>query len=240
MVKYVITFTNTFFGEKILTRRLFIRSLVCSQFLTVTALVVSHLYEQGRIINFNFLNLIPIFPFIGFSFICLPRINAIFLLESVGVYWNNYLFDFLTIVSTCILLKMAYEKKIWFSLADLIDVVISYLLSYICIVFYFVMPPNSGNQNINFLTFIPDIWTGKTLLSFAPTMWVFYSLTTFVPIILYMSVLLFFSLCKCLKYVCAPLAYKYSNDDKRTIFFTLASAFAILAILLKAIDEFIN
>jgi len=106
--------------------------------------------------------------------------------------------------------------------------------------FYFIMPPYSGNPSINFFTFIPDIWTGKIFLSFSPTTWVFYSLTTFVPIILYMSVLLFFSFCKCLKYVFEPLAEKYSKNGKRTIFFTLASAFAILAILLKAIDELIN
>lgn len=240
MVKYVITSKNMFFGEKILTRRLFIHSLVCSQFLTLTALVLSNLYDRGRIIDFNFLNLIPIFPFLGFSFICLPQTNAISLLESVGLFWNNYLFDLLAIVSTVILLKMAYERKIWFSLAALIDISISYLLSYLCIVFYFITPPHSGNPNLNFFTFLPDIWTGKIFLSTFPTMWVFYSLTTFVPIILYMSVLLSFSLCKGLKYVCAPLAEKYSKDDERTIFFSLGSGFAILAILLKAIEEFTN
>ncbi len=240
MVKYIMTFKNKVFGEKILTRRFFIRSLVCSQILTLTALIISSLYEQGRIVNFNFLNLIPLFPFVGFSFVFLPTINLISFLESVGIYWNNYLFDLLAIISTGILLKMAYEKKIWFSIAAFIDVCLSYLLSYLCIIFYFIMPPSSNYRSLNFFTFIPDIWTGKSVISFFPSMWVFYALTTFVPILLYMSVLLFFSFCKCLKYVCAPLAEKCSKDEGRTIFFTLASGLAILAILLKAIDEFIN
>jgi len=133
MVKYVIIFINKFFGVRIFTRRLFIRSLVCSQFLTLTALILSNLYEHGKIINFNLLNLIPIFPFLGFPFLFFRNINIYFFLESVGLYWNNYLFDFLAIASTAILLKMAYEKKIWFSLAALIDVFLSYLLSYLCI-----------------------------------------------------------------------------------------------------------
>lgn len=240
MVKYVLALKNKVFGEKVLARRFFILSLVCSQFLTLTALILSSLYEQGRIANFNFLNLIPIFPFVGLSFIFLPKINVIFLLEIVGIYWNNYLFDLLAILSTAILLKMAYEKKIWFSFAALIDICLSYLLSYLCIIFYLIMPPNSHNPNLNFFTFIPDIWTGKRVLSIFPSMWVFYSLTTFVPILIYMSVLLFFSFCKCIKYVCAPLAEKCKNNSKRTIFFTLASGLVILAALLKAIDEFIN
>jgi len=240
MVKYVITLKNKFFGERIFTRRLFIRSLVFSQFLTLTALIISSLYEQGKITNFNLLNVIPIFPFLGFSFVFFRDINVYYLLECVGLFWNNYLFDFLALASTAILLKMAYERKIWFSLAALIDVSLSYLLAHLCVMLYFIMPPNSENLTINFFTFIPDIWTGKVLLSLSPSMWVFYSLTTFVPILLYMSVLFFFSFCKCLKYVCAPLAETCSKNGKRTIFFTLASAFAILAVLLKAIDEFIN
>jgi len=240
MVKYVMTFKNKVFGEKILTRRFFICSLISSQFLTLAALILSSLYEQGRIVNFNLLNLIPIFPFVGLSFIFLPKINAIFLLESVGIYWNNYLFDLLAILSTAVLLKMAYEKKIWFSFAALIDICLGYLLSYLCIIFCLIMPPGSHNPNLNFFTFIPDILTGKKMLSVFPSTWIFYSLTTFVPILLYMSVLLFFSFCKGIKYVCAPLAERCIQDNKRTIFFTLASGLVILAALLKAIDEFIN
>ncbi len=103
------------------------------------------------------------------------------------------------------------------------------------------MPPRGAYINLNFFTFIPDIWAGKTeFYAIFPKTWLFYSLTTFVPITLYMSVLLFFSLCKGLKYVCAPLAEKYYNDDRRTIFFTFGSGFVVLAILLKAISEFIN
>lgn len=239
MVKYVITFKNRFFGERILTRRLFIRSLLCSQYLTLMALILSGLYEEGRIVEFNFFNFVPMLPFVGFSFVYKP-INIYLLLENIGLFWNNYLFDFLAIASTCILLKMAYEKKLWFPLAAFIDVSLSYLLSYLCIVLYLIIPPHSGYVKFNFLTFIPDLWSGKLMLGPFRTTWVFYSLTTFVPIILYMSVLLFFSLCKCLKYVCEPLAEKCSKGAEKTIFFTLASGFAILAILLKAIDEFIN
>jgi hypothetical protein len=158
---------------------------------------------------------------------------------DIGVFWNNYLFDFLAIASTGILLKMAYKKKLWFFLAASIDVFLSYLLAYLCIMLYNIMPPHSGYVGLRFFTFIPDIWNGKTLL-LSPKTWIFYSMTTFVPILLYMSVLLFFSLCKVLQYICAPLAEKCSEVGGKTIFFTFGSAFAILLILLTAIKEFIN
>lgn len=240
MVKYVIKFKNKLFGKRIVTRRMFIISLLCSQYLTLTALILSNLIENGKISNFNFLSLVPFFPFIGFSFLYGQSINIYILLERVGLFWNNYLFDFLAITSTVILLKMAYERKLWFSLAASIDIFLSYLLSYLCILFYFIMPPRSGYMNISFFTFIPDIWNDSVPFLFNPTAWLFYSLTTFVPILFYLSVLLFFSLCKFLQYVCAPLAEKCSEVGGKTIFFTFGSAFAILLVLLTAIKEFIN
>jgi len=159
---------------------------------------------------------------------------------DIGLFWNNYLFDFIAIASTIILLEMAYKKKIWFFFAASIDVFLSYLLAYLCIMLYTIMPPQSGYVGLRFFTFIPDIWSGKMPFLFSPKTWIFYSLTTFVPILLYMSVLLFFSICKCLQYICAPLAEKCSETDGRTIFFTFGSAFAILLILLTAIKEFIR
>lgn len=240
MVKYVITFKNRLFGERILTRRMFIMTLICSQYLTLTALILSIFIENGKIRNISFLSLIPLFPYVGISRILRPDINVFKLLMDIGLFWNNYLFDFLAIASTGILLEMAYKKKLWFFLAASIDVFLSYLLAYFCIMLYTVMPPRSGYMGFRFFTFIPDIWYGKMPYLYSPKAWLFYSITTFVPILLYMSVLLFFSLCKVLQYICAPLVEKCSEVGGKTIFFTFGSAFAILLILLTAIKEFIN
>ncbi|HUU19846.1 MAG TPA: hypothetical protein VMW72_22030 [Sedimentisphaerales bacterium] len=240
MVEYVIGFKNKIFGERILTRRMLVMSLICSQYLTLIALVLSNLIEDRNTHELNILSFIPLFPFVGFSFILGPGINVYQLLMNIGLFWNNFLFDFIAIVSTAILLKKAYEKKLSFSLAASIDVSLSYLLAYFCIILYAIMPPGSATVHMNFLTFIPDLWSGKVSYILYPTTWLFYSLTSFVPILLYMSVLLFFSLCKCLQYICAPLTEKCSETDGRTIFFTFGSAFAILLILLTAIKELIN
>ena len=240
LVTYVIKFINCLFGERLLSRKMLIMSLLCSQYLTLTALILSILTDVGKSRDLNIFCIIPLFPFFGFSFLIKRNMNVYTFLHSIGLFWNNYLFDFLAIASTVILLKMAYEKKLWFSLAAFIDVILSYLLAYLCIIFYYIMPPNSGYLDLRFLSFIPDLWNGRVPSMLHQTPWLFYSLTTFVPVLFYMSVLLFFSICKCLQYVCAPLVEKCSTVDGRTIFFTFGSAFAILAILLTAIKEFVN
>lgn len=240
LVTYVIRFKYCLFGERLFSRKMLIMSLLCSQYLTLTALILSILTDVGKSRDLNIFCIIPLFPFFGFSFFISQPINVYRFLHSVGLFWNNYLFDFLAIASTVILLKMAYEKKLWFSLAAFIDVILSYLLAYFCIIFYYIMPPNSGYLDLRFLSFIPDMWNGRVPSMLHHTPWLFYSLTTFVPVLFYMSVLLFLSICKCLQYVCAPLVEKCSTVGGRTIFFTFGSAFAILAILLTAIKEFIN
>jgi len=143
MVEYVIGFKNKIFGERILTRRMLVMSLLCSQYLTLIALVLSNLIEDRNTHELNILSFIPLFPFVGLSFILGPGINVYQLLMNIGLFWNNFLFDFIAIVSTAILLKKAYEKKLSFSLAASIDVSLSYLLAYFCIILYAIMPPGS-------------------------------------------------------------------------------------------------
>jgi hypothetical protein len=232
MIEWIIKLKNKTFGHKFLTCRFIIVSLLISQYLTLTAFTLGQLSDKEAFVRYNYANLIPLLPFTGFSFVFIQNINVISLLALIGLYWNNYLFDCLAIMSTYILLKFAYNKKNYFAIVASFDIMLSYVFAYLCIFTYFITPPNSNVVGLEFTSFIPDIWNRRVVL---PHMWLFYSLTTFVPIAIYMSILLFFSVCKLIQWIAATVTSDFSEEDSKTVFFKLASALSVTAFALTQI-----
>jgi hypothetical protein len=238
MVENVFSFKRKVFGEKIFTIRAFVVSLFLSQYLTIGALIIGALCDGSPLFwnpsnnGFRFVgvcpkNLIPLVPFTGFSFL---SSGGIFfdLLANVGLYWNNYLFDTLSIATSLLLLRIAYEKRKYF-LYIILDIIASYTFAYFCLLMYHVAPPYSSPA-LNFFSFIPDILNGGN----APSIIMLsYSLTTFVPTTIYMSILLFLSVLKGIKWVTATIFHDYANDRSRTPFFKLSVALGVTAFVIS-------
>lgn len=229
MIEWVMRLKNKTFGKKFLTCRFMIVSLLISQYLTLSAFILAQLYDKEAFVKYNFANLIPLLPFTGFSFLFISNIHVISLLEKIGLFWNNYLFDSLAIMSTFMLLKFVYKKKKYFGIVASFDILLSYVFAYLCILLYFLAPPHSNLAGVKFTSFITDIWNLRVSI---PRMFLFYSLTTFVPITIYMSILLFLSVCKVLQWIAATVASDFSEDSTKTVFFKLATALSVTAFLL--------
>ena len=234
MVACVLALKNKIFGRGFLTLRYLLVSLLVSQYLTVAALSLAHLRDRQQFVVYDYTNLIPLLPFTGFSFVFRQFMTVTTFLEYVGLYWNNYLFDFLAMTSTFALLKVVNDRKKYFGLIAFIDICLSYILAYLCVWVYFATPPHGRVMPIKLTGFISELWSNQ-LGVFNPAMMLFYSLTTFVPIALYMSILFFLSVLKILQWISATILSDFSEDHEKTPFFKVGVAFGITAFVLTKV-----
>lgn len=221
MVESVLYLKQKIVGERIVSFRYFLVSLLISQYLTVFSFLISQFYEKKPITGFNGYLLIPFLPFTGFHSVISGYSSFWMTLEGIGLYWNNYLFDTLAIIVTIKLLTYAKKTNHFFRFA-LLDIFASYVFAYLCIATYIFCPPGSafGNVSLNITSFIADIVGNPNL----PTVWAFYSITTFVPILIYMSILVCFFFLKIIQWILVTAFHDFSVDKKTTPFRKIAIA----------------
>ena len=219
---------------------IFAISLLISQYMSyMSMLACVHIAGENTLISnaaTDYTMLIPFFPFVGAPYVL--GYTDVHPLEMIGLYWNNFVFDTITITLTLYLLRAIRKKPILLLPIAVLNCLASYTFAYLCVFFYLATPPavNSTAFDMPFFGFIPYLWSLKDEAgSYADVM--FYSLTTFVPIALYMALLLFFHIAHMVKWVMATVAWDFAKDPKKTVFFKLSTSLSSMAVVLKALYE---